>query len=107
MVNTKIKPIMFNIDALTPQAQKLDDVLSNDIAKHRSSTASSLERMSCHPSPAGSVWSDEYLAVIPETREVEGDDDYDDGDDFAIPALSQDSEVKACLLYTSPSPRDS
>jgi len=33
--------------------------------------------------------------VIPETREIDGDDDYDDGDDFAIPALGQDSEVKA------------
>ncbi|KAK4039837.1 hypothetical protein C8A01DRAFT_46732 [Parachaetomium inaequale] len=76
-VNTKIKPVMFGIDAPTPQAQKLEDVLANDSSKLRSSTASSLE-------------------LIPESHELDGDDDdYEDADDFADPTAGQDSEVKA------------
>ncbi|KAH6853615.1 hypothetical protein B0I37DRAFT_11195 [Chaetomium sp. MPI-CAGE-AT-0009] len=76
-VNTKVKPVSFGIDAPTPQAQKLEDVLANDPSKLRSSTASSLE-------------------LIPESHEVDADDDeYDDADDFAGPGLGQDSEVKA------------
>ncbi|KAK4154749.1 hypothetical protein C8A00DRAFT_42554 [Chaetomidium leptoderma] len=76
-VNTKVKPVMFGLDAPTPQAQKLEDVLANDSSKLRSSTASSLE-------------------LIPESHEVDGDDDdYDDAYEFADPTLGQDSEVKA------------
>lgn len=33
--------------------------------------------------------------VIPESHELDGDDDYDDADEFAVPAIGQDSEVKA------------
>ncbi|KAK4129459.1 hypothetical protein N657DRAFT_561228 [Parathielavia appendiculata] len=75
-VNTKVKPVTFGLDAPTPQAQKLEDVLASDSSKVRSSTASSLE-------------------LIPETHEADGDDDYDDADVFRDPTLGQDSEVKA------------
>jgi len=44
MVNTKVKPVAFGLDAPTPQAQKLEDVIANDPSKLRSSTAPSLER---------------------------------------------------------------
>ena len=85
---------MFSIDAATPQAQKLEDVLASDPSKLRSSTASSLE---CRPHWmfAHDDFSDQCLTVIPETHEVDGDDDYDDADDFPDPTLGQDSEVKA------------
>lgn len=39
--------------------------------------------------------SDSCLAVIPESHELDADDDYDDADDFPDPTLGQDSEVKA------------
>ncbi len=39
--------------------------------------------------------ADNFLAVIPETHELDGDDDYEDADDFPNPTLGQDSEVKA------------
>ncbi|KAL2136636.1 hypothetical protein VTI74DRAFT_2665 [Chaetomium olivicolor] len=75
-VNTKVKPVTYGIDAPTPQAQKLEDVLASDTSRLRSSTASSLE-------------------LIPESHEIDGDDDYEDIDDFADAARGQDSEVKA------------
>lgn len=43
MVDTKVPPVAFGLDATTPQAQKLEDVLSSDSLKHRSSTSSNLE----------------------------------------------------------------
>src|SRR5947208_493612 len=43
MVNTKVKPVAYGIDAPTPQAQKLEDVIANDPSKLRSSSATSLE----------------------------------------------------------------
>ena len=43
MVNTKVKPVAYGIDAQTPQAQKLEDVIANDPSKLRSSSATSLE----------------------------------------------------------------
>ncbi|KAK4193450.1 hypothetical protein QBC35DRAFT_106774 [Podospora australis] len=76
MVNTKVKPVAFGLDAPTPQAQRLEDVLANDPSKLRSSTASSLE-------------------LIPETFEMDGDDDFEDADEFARPSPGQDTEVKA------------
>lgn len=48
MVNTKVKPVAYAIDVATPQAQRLEDVIQNDVAKLRSSTASSLERMAAY-----------------------------------------------------------
>ncbi|KAK4248021.1 hypothetical protein C7999DRAFT_40772 [Corynascus novoguineensis] len=76
-VDTKVKPVTFGIDAPTPQAQKLEDVLANDPSRLRSSTASSLD-------------------LIPESHEVDADDDeYEDADDFSGPTLGRDSEVKA------------
>ncbi|AEO53373.1 hypothetical protein MYCTH_2294596 [Thermothelomyces thermophilus ATCC 42464] len=76
-VNTKVKPVTFGVDAPTPQAQKLDDVLANEPPRLRSSTASSLE-------------------LIPESHEVDADDDEDeDADDFSGPTLSRENEVKA------------
>ncbi|KAL2023666.1 hypothetical protein VTK56DRAFT_1823 [Thermocarpiscus australiensis] len=75
-VNTKVKPVGFGVDAPTPQAQKLEDVLANDPSKLRSSTASSLE-------------------LIPESHEADGDDDFDDTDEFANARRDHDSEVKA------------
>ncbi|GAB1310289.1 SEC7 domain-containing protein [Madurella fahalii] len=76
MVNTKVKPVAFGIDAPTPQAQKLEDVLAGDSSRLRSSTASSLE-------------------LIPESHEQDGDDDFEDPDEFTDPTRGQDSEVKA------------
>ncbi|KAK4147759.1 uncharacterized protein C8A04DRAFT_8874 [Dichotomopilus funicola] len=77
VVNTKVKPVVFGLDAPTPQAQKLEDVLSGDPSKLRSSTASSLE-------------------LIPESHEQDADDDeYDEADDFPGPSPGQDTEVKA------------
>ncbi|KAL2125184.1 hypothetical protein VTJ04DRAFT_1549 [Mycothermus thermophilus] len=76
-VNTRVKPVTFGLDAPTPQAQKLEDMLSADSARMRSSTGSSLE-------------------LIPETREVDADDDeFDDTDDFPDATMNKDSEVKA------------
>ncbi|KXX80467.1 hypothetical protein MMYC01_202901 [Madurella mycetomatis] len=75
-VNTKVKPVAFGIDAPTPQAQKLEDVLASDSSRLRSSTASSLE-------------------LIPESHELDGDDDFDDPDEFTDQTRGQDSEVKA------------
>ncbi|SPQ18047.1 7ec75428-c355-4b70-b921-2387dcc9c954 [Thermothielavioides terrestris] len=75
-VDTKVKPVSFGVDAPTPQAQKLEDVIANDTAKLRSSTGGSLE-------------------LIPERHEGDGEDDFDDADPFANPARGQDSEVKA------------
>src|SRR5690606_33785560 len=43
----------------------------------------------------GTYPSDSCLAVIPESHELDADDDYDDADDFPDPTLGQDSEVKA------------
>jgi hypothetical protein len=43
----------------------------------------------------GASPSDDCLAVIPESHELDADDDYDDADDFPDPTLGQDSEVKA------------
>ncbi|EAQ93468.1 hypothetical protein CHGG_01703 [Chaetomium globosum CBS 148.51] len=95
-VNTKVKPVSFGLDAPTPQAQKLEDVLANDPSKLRSSTASSLERETRRVcTPPRSIFS-QFIAVIPESHEVDADDDeYDDADDFADPGLGQDTEVKA------------
>jgi hypothetical protein len=96
MVNTKVKPVTFGIDILTPQAQKLDDVLATDPSKLRSSTASSLECKDHGLWHSRSYLSDKSRAVIPESYEVDGDDDdYDDADEFADPTRGQDSEVKA------------
>lgn len=76
MVNTNVKPVPFGLDALTPQAQKLDDVIATDTARLRSSTASSLE-------------------LIPESRELDGDL-YTDADEFGADAtVGEDTEVKA------------
>ncbi|KAK0751507.1 hypothetical protein B0T18DRAFT_320312 [Schizothecium vesticola] len=61
MVDTKVAPVAFGLDASTPQAQRLEDVLLSDPLKLRSSTSSSLE-------------------LIPET---DGDEDYDI-DEFGI-----------------------
>ncbi|KAK4451769.1 hypothetical protein QBC34DRAFT_295029 [Podospora aff. communis PSN243] len=72
MVNTKVKPVAYGIDAPTPQAQKLEDVIANDPSKLRSSSATSLE-------------------LIPET---EGDEDYDDEYGGQM-ARVDDSEVGA------------
>jgi len=72
MVNTKVKPVAYGIDAPTPQAQRLEDVIANDPSKLRSSSATSLE-------------------LIPET---EGDEEYED--DFGSQATGgDDSEVGA------------
>ncbi|KAK3985388.1 hypothetical protein QBC44DRAFT_157505 [Cladorrhinum sp. PSN332] len=76
MVNTKVRPVSFNMEAPTPQAQNLEDVLANEPSKLRSSTASSLE-------------------LIPESHEADGDEDFEDADEFANPGRGQDSEVKA------------
>ncbi|KAK0731427.1 hypothetical protein B0H67DRAFT_73026 [Lasiosphaeris hirsuta] len=74
MVNTKVKPVAFGLDAPTPQAQKLEDVIANEPSKLRSSTASSLE-------------------LIPET---DGDEEYEDVDDFAVHAArTEETEVRA------------
>lgn len=88
---------MFGLDAPTPQAQRLEDVLANDPSRLRSSTASSLECKALQNIVHGVYPSDEPPhAVIPESHEVDADDDdYDDADDFADPNLGQDSEVKA------------
>jgi hypothetical protein len=95
-VNTKVKPVAFGIDAPTPQAQKLEDVLASDPSKLRSSTASSLERETRRVCTPPKYLFSQLVAVIPESHEVDADDDeYDDADDFADPGLSQDSEVKA------------
>ncbi|KAL2165304.1 hypothetical protein VTH06DRAFT_601 [Thermothelomyces fergusii] len=76
-VNTKVKPVSFGMDAPTPQAQKLDDVLANDPSRLRSSTAGSLE-------------------LIPESHEVDADDDEDeDADNFSGRTLGRENEVKA------------
>ncbi|KAK3310214.1 uncharacterized protein B0T15DRAFT_29088 [Chaetomium strumarium] len=75
-VNTKVKPVTFGIDAPTPQAQNLEDVIASDSSRLRSSTASSLE-------------------LIPESHEIDGDDDFDDTDEFTNVTRGQDSEVKA------------
>ncbi|KAK3393764.1 hypothetical protein B0H63DRAFT_27519 [Podospora didyma] len=77
MVNTKVKPVPFGLDAQTPQAQKLEDVIANEPSKLRSSTSSSLE-------------------LIPETHEADADEEYEDTDDFAPDsARGDDSEVNA------------
>lgn len=97
-VNTKVKPVTYGIDAPTPQAQKLDDVLANDSSRLRSSTASSLECKADHRVYAA-FGTPPFLtrtrAVIPESHEVDGDDDSDDADEFANRARDKDSEVKA------------
>jgi hypothetical protein len=91
-----VKPVAFGIDAPTPQAQKLEDVLASDPSKLRSSTASSLERETRRVCTPPKYLFSQLVAVIPESHEVDADDDeYDDADDFADPGLSQDSEVKA------------
>lgn len=52
MVDTKVPPVAFGLDASTPQAQRLEDVLSSDSLKHRSSTSSNLEcELLCHSAP--------------------------------------------------------
>nr|CDP22576.1 Putative protein of unknown function [Podospora anserina S mat+] len=76
MVNTRVRPVSFNLDAPTPQAQKLEDVYANESTKTRSSTASSLE-------------------LIPEIIENDGDEEFEDADEFANPTRGQDTEVKA------------
>lgn len=43
MVNTKVNPVAYGIDAQTPQAQRLEDVIASDPSKLRSSSATSLE----------------------------------------------------------------
>lgn len=86
----------FGLDAPTPQAQKLEDVLANDSSKLRSSTASSLERETRRVCTSPRAFFSQLIAVIPESHEVDADDDeYDDADDFADPGLGQDTEVKA------------
>lgn len=99
MVNTKVKPVVFGLDAPTPQAQKLEDVLSGDPSKLRSSTASSLECKSRHVCfVEDHDESDNPLLhiVIPESHEQDADDDeYDEVDDFPGPSPGQDTEVKA------------
>ncbi|KAK0657553.1 hypothetical protein B0T16DRAFT_453001 [Cercophora newfieldiana] len=72
MVNTKVKPVAYGIDAQTPQAQKLEDVIANDPSKLRSSSATSLE-------------------LIPET---DGDEEYED--DYGSQVLrAEETEVGA------------
>jgi hypothetical protein len=92
-----VKPVTFGLDAPTPQAQKLEDMLSADSARLRSNTGSSLERK---PAQGRHSWgpssSDRRVTVIPETREVDADDDeFDDTDDFPDATMNKDSEVKA------------
>lgn len=92
-VNTKVKPVAFSIDAGTPQAQRLEDVLANDASKLRSSTASSLERT--RPRLLGACRLLTHSAVIPET-DADGDEEYEDADDFAaLAASSQETEIGA------------
>ena len=43
MVNTNVKPVAFGVDAPTPQAQRLEDVVASDPSRLRASTSSSLE----------------------------------------------------------------
>ncbi|KAJ9130416.1 nitrogen permease regulator 2, partial [Pleurostoma richardsiae] len=77
-ISTNVKPVRYSLDNATPQAQNLQDVLS-DTARLRSSSASSLE-------------------LIPEIREVETDAE-DDGageDHFVTPVQQQEeSEIRA------------
>ncbi|KAL2271071.1 hypothetical protein VTJ83DRAFT_442 [Remersonia thermophila] len=95
-VNTKVRPIGFGLDAPTPQAQRLEDMLS-DPSKLRSSTAGGLERKAAQGRHSwGPSSSDRRVTVIPEFPEVDNDDDeYDDGDDFPDATFNKDSEVKA------------
>ncbi|KAK3694888.1 hypothetical protein B0T22DRAFT_85974 [Podospora appendiculata] len=75
MVNTNVRPVSFGIDAPTPQAQRLEDVIGNDPSKLRSSTASSLE-------------------LIPESYEAGENGDFDD--DYGMDSTAgEESEVKA------------
>ncbi|KAK0618004.1 hypothetical protein B0T17DRAFT_495195 [Bombardia bombarda] len=76
-VNTNVKPVGFGMDAITPQAQRLDDVYGGESSRLRSSTSSSLD-------------------LIPERHEIGGDEDFDDMDDFGIiPRPGEETEVKA------------
>ncbi|KAK3943694.1 hypothetical protein QBC46DRAFT_418926 [Diplogelasinospora grovesii] len=78
-LDTNVRPVKFGIEAPTPQAQSLQEVLANENAKLRSSTASSLE-------------------LIPESHEAEGDD-YDDAEDFGANAgTGADSEIKTLKI---------
>ncbi|KAK3329450.1 hypothetical protein B0H66DRAFT_25440 [Apodospora peruviana] len=80
MVNTNVKPVAFGIDAPTPQAQKLEDVIANDGSRLRASTSSSLE-------------------LIPETHEADGEDGYESVDDYGTSAsATEESEVKALTM---------
>lgn len=94
MVNTKVKPVGFGVEAPTPQAQRLEDVLASDASRLRSSTASSLECKLPRWLVAGSS-ANRDSAVIPESLEVDGDEEFEDADEFANPTRGQDSEVKA------------
>lgn len=63
-----MRPVKFTIDAATPQAQKLSDVISEH-SRIRSSSASSLE-------------------LIPENKEGEDDDEYAaEEEEFDMPGI--------------------
>ncbi|KND91428.1 hypothetical protein TOPH_04043 [Tolypocladium ophioglossoides CBS 100239] len=71
-LSTDIKPVRYSVDSATPQAQDLQDMLS-DSSRLRSSSSSSLE--TAYPQPrCGTICTDNG-AEIDEQTEAEGDDD--------------------------------
>lgn len=98
LIKTDIKPVRYSLDAATPQAQNLQEILG-DAARLRSSSSSSLERKLEQGQFRTRPLS--RNAVIPEIREVETDtEDHQGGDTDATlsPPIGEYTEVRALRM---------